>query len=205
MGQERNCTARLGKRRFEGKALLETNEVIFCPAEAGAKRLRTPFAGMKSVKAEDGKLEIETAEGVLVFELGAAAEKWREKILHPTSRLEKLGVKDGQVVSLVGAHEADFLKEFRKRTSEISDAPQKQSDLLFLAADEKARLEQIKRLSTFIKKNGAIWVVYPKGQKHITELDVLSAGRKAGLKDVKVVGFSATHTALKFVIPVDKR
>jgi hypothetical protein len=25
------------------------------------------------------------------------------------------------------------------------------------------------------------------------------------LKDVKVVGFSATHTALKFVIPLDKR
>jgi len=26
-----------------------------------------------------------------------------------------------------------------------------------------------------------------------------------GLKDIKVVGFSATHTALKFVIPVEKR
>jgi hypothetical protein len=25
------------------------------------------------------------------------------------------------------------------------------------------------------------------------------------LKDVKVVGFSQTHTALKFVLPVDKR
>jgi len=34
---------------------------------------------------------------------------------------------------------------------------------------------------------------------------VLSAGRKAGLKDVKVVGFSATNTALKFVIPLSKR
>ena len=51
----------------------------------------------------------------------------------------------------------------------------------------------------------ALWIVYPKGQKHITENDVLAAGRKVGLKDVKVVGFSATHTALKFVIPLDKR
>ena len=33
----------------------------------------------------------------------------------------------------------------------------------------------------------------------------LAAGRKAGLKDVKVVGFSPTHTALKFVIPVENR
>jgi len=50
-----------------------------------------------------------------------------------------------------------------------------------------------------------LWVVYPKGRKEVTEDDVLGAGRKAGLKDVKVVGFSATHTALKFVVPVGKR
>ena len=51
----------------------------------------------------------------------------------------------------------------------------------------------------------ALWVVYPKGKKEITENEVLAAGRKAGLKDVKVVGFSPTHTALKFVIPLDRR
>jgi len=34
---------------------------------------------------------------------------------------------------------------------------------------------------------------------------VIAAGRESGLKDVKVVGFSPTHTALKFVIPLEKR
>jgi hypothetical protein len=48
-------------------------------------------------------------------------------------------------------------------------------------------------------------MVYPKAKREITEGDVIGAGRKAGLKDVKVVGFSTTHTALKFVIPVAKR
>jgi hypothetical protein len=56
-----------------------------------------------------------------------------------------------------------------------------------------------------LKGAAALWIVYPKGQKDITENDVLAAGRKAGLKDVKVVGFSPTHTALKFVIPVARR
>jgi hypothetical protein len=51
----------------------------------------------------------------------------------------------------------------------------------------------------------ALWVVYRKGQKEITEMDVIGTGRKSGLKDVKVVGFSPTHTALKFVIPLHKR
>ena len=51
----------------------------------------------------------------------------------------------------------------------------------------------------------ALWIIYPKGQQHITEGDVFAAGHKVGLTDIKVVGFSATHTALKFVIPVKKR
>jgi hypothetical protein len=47
--------------------------------------------------------------------------------------------------------------------------------------------------------------VYRKGQKSITETDVRSAGLQAGLVDIKVVSFSATHTALKFVVPKSKR
>jgi hypothetical protein len=50
-----------------------------------------------------------------------------------------------------------------------------------------------------------LWVVYPKGQRMLTEGMVLEAGRASGVKDVKVVGFSATHTALKFVVSVAKR
>ncbi|HKT47916.1 MAG TPA: hypothetical protein VJP87_10370, partial [Candidatus Acidoferrales bacterium] len=93
----------------------------------------------------------------------------------------------------------------RKLEGEISETPRKDSDLIFLAAEEKSKLESITRMTGLLQKDGAVWVVYPKGQKHITEIDVLSAGRKAGLKDVKVVGFSATHTALKFVVPLSKR
>ena len=57
----------------------------------------------------------------------------------------------------------------------------------------------------FLKPAGALWVVYPKGVQTIREIEVIAAGREAGLKDVKVASFSATHTALKFVIPVASR
>jgi hypothetical protein len=42
-------------------------------------------------------------------------------------------------------------------------------------------------------------VIYPKGVPQIKEIRVIQAGRAAGMKDVKVARFSATHTALKFV------
>jgi hypothetical protein len=43
-----------------------------------------------------------------------------------------------------------------------------------------------------------VWVVYPKGIQAVTENDVLTAGRAAGLVDTKVCSFSSTHTALRF-------
>jgi hypothetical protein len=47
--------------------------------------------------------------------------------------------------------------------------------------------------------NKTVWIIYPKGVQSITEIDVINAGRRAGMVDIKVVGFSKTHTALKFV------
>src|SRR5271166_858538 len=81
----------------------------------------------------------------------------------------------------------------------------KSSDLIFWGANKTADLARVERLIPSLVRNGALWVVYPKGKQEITELQVLSAGRAAGLVDVKVVSFSATQTALKFVIPKARR
>ena len=202
MGNELNCTARFGKESSEGKALLETSEVLV----RGEFRLKIPFASIKSAKAVDGELRLQTANGLAVFELGPAAEKWREKILHPKSRIEKLGVKAGAKVSMVGNFEAELFEELRElETSVTKDKVAADSDAVFFAADSQKGLSQVAKLAKFVKGAAALWIVYPKGQKSITENDVIAAGRKTGLKDVKVVGFSSTHTALKFVIPLDKR
>lgn len=202
MGNELNCTVKFGKQTSEGKALLETSEVIF----RGDFRLKIPFATIKSVKAADGELHIQTAEGLAIFELGTVAEKWREKILHPKSRLEKLRIKPNAKVSLVGKFEADFLQELSDLTKNASrDKGTNAAEWIFFSADSQKELSHASKLAKSIKGATALWIVYPKGQKSITENDVLSAGRKAGLKDVKVVGFSATHTALKFVVPLSAR
>src|SRR3979490_3346113 len=112
MGNEANCLVRLGKQESEGKALLETSEILF----RGDFRLKIPFSAIKSAKAVDGELRLQTAEGLAVFHLGAAAEKWCEKILHPKSRIEKLGVKPEARVSLLGDLDAGFLAEIGKLT-----------------------------------------------------------------------------------------
>ncbi|SRR6266481_6830683 len=201
MGNEATCRAQFGKQQSEGKVLLETGEILF----RGGFRLKIPFSKIKSAKAVNGELRLRTAEGLAVFQIGKAAEKWCDKILHPKSRVEKLGVKFGARVSLVGKLEPEFLTELRELTKSVKEKVATESESIFFAADSKETLSALSKISKSMRGATALWIVYPKGQKHITENDVIAAGRRANLKDVKVVGFSSTHTALKFVIPVSER
>jgi hypothetical protein len=202
MGKELNCSVRFGKQQSEGKALLETREILF----RSDFRLKIPFSTIKSAKAVDGELRLQTADGLAIFHLGAASKKWCEKILHPKSRIEKLGVKPGAKVALLGEFDAEFLREIGSLTRTVSKGKAASDfEWIFFAADSKDDLGSLSKIAKSMRGAAALWIVYPKGQKHITENDVLAAGRKAGLKDVKVVGFSPTHTALKFVIPLASR
>ena len=205
MGNEANCVVRIGKQKARGNALLETAEITF-RSEDGAMRLKFAFAEIKSAAASGGHLRLEVPEGPAIFELGANAAKWCEKILHPKTRMEKLGVKADAAVALVGNFDEGFLAELRSQTKNVDNGKVgADAQWIFFAADSTKELSQVPKLAKGLKGAAALWIVYPKGQKQITENDVIGAGRKSGLKDVKVVGFSLTHTALKFVIPVEKR
>jgi hypothetical protein len=201
MGNEAACTLRHQGKAFSGKALLETTEVIF----RGDTRLKIPFSSISWVHAKDGALHIQTMDGLAVFELGDQAEKWREKIANPKSRIDKLGVKRGDHVALVGKFPADFLAELKKHDAVVTSKLAKDSPWIFLAADVSEDLEQVRQTGNSLQAAAALWIVYPKGQKSITENDVRSAGLRAGLTDIKVTSFSPTHTAIKFVIPKSTR
>jgi hypothetical protein len=194
MGQEIECRIRYREQAVDGKAYLETDHVLF----RGGERLKVLFKDMSKVEAAGGVLRLEFEGGPAEFELGAAAEKWKEKILHPPSRLHKLGVKAGLAVRVVGTFEEDFLADLAASHVETSED---QADLIFLAVENKARLYLVGRLGPSLRAGGAIWVVYPRGLEKIREIDVIQAGRKADMKDVKVASFSLTHTALKFMYP----
>lgn len=139
---------------------------------------------------------------------GGKSKKHREPERDYSHRLliDKLGVKPGQRVAVLGVESAEFLKDLASRVPEYSRGERiSNAGLLFFSAEALADLAQLKKLSRTIQKNGAIWVVYPKGQKHIREVDVIAAGKDAGLVDNKVCSFSSTHTALRFVIPLARR
>lgn len=199
MGQEIDCTIRYKEKALEGKAYLETDHLLF----RGDDRLKVLFKEMTKVEAAGGTLRIEFADGPAEFDLGAAAEKWAQKILQPPSRLTKLGLKPGMAVKAVGEFEPDFLEDLKN--SHVVEAVD-QADLIFLIAETKSKLSAVRKLAPLLGRgDGALWIIYPRGVERIREAEVIKAGRDANLKDVKVISFSLTHTALKFVVPVLRR
>jgi hypothetical protein len=120
--------------------------------------------------------------------------------------IDKLGVKSGQKIVVLGVESADFLTDLAARVPDYSRGKRiNGADLVFFSAEVLKDLANLKSLSRSIAKTGAIWVVYPKGQTHLREIDVIEAGKSAGLTDNKVCRFSDTHTALRFCIPAANR
>src|SRR3954471_7975650 len=109
MGQELACNLRYQRRTLAGKAYLETDYVLF----RGEERLKVLFKDLASVSAPAGVLRLEFDGGPAELEWGKAAEKWAEKILHPPTRADKLGVKAGVTVKLIGTFDAEFVEEVR--------------------------------------------------------------------------------------------
>lgn len=120
----------------------------------------------------------------------------------PSTRplLDKLGVKHGHRIALIGRFDTDFVEQLRARGASVSRRIVRDPDQIYLAANSNKDLMKIAPLRKSLRKDGSFWVVRPKGPKTtVTEAGTRQAGLEAGLVDVKVVAFSPTHSAAKFV------
>ena len=203
MGAEAICTVRVKRKTASGKARLETDVLEF---RGGDVRLAIPFAQVSKITTRGGVLTVTYDRTVASFVLGPLAPKWAEKIRNPPSRLDKLGVKAGHRVALVNLDDEQLARELASAEAIVSRGrASKISDAIFYGVAEERDLVWLLRLKAFLQPAGALWVIRPKGRPEISERAVMAAGKAAGLVDVKVVSFSPTHTAQKFVIPVAKR
>ena len=138
-----------------------------------------------------------------------AKKKVREPERDYSHRLlmDKLGVRDGQTIAVVGVEDPNFLDDLADRVPEFTgDIPDRACDLIFYAVSDRADLVEMKNLARQLLRSGAIWAVYPKGKPQlIRDVDIIATAKAAGLIDNKVCKFSETHTALRLCIPVAKR
>lgn len=204
MGYDAACTLRLDGASSKGIVRLEQKELVF----RGDIRLAIALSEVTSATARDGVLRLRFGNREAWLDLGASAPKWAARISNPPSRLDKLGVKPGMRVAAAGLPDPSFVLELERRGAVLVPLRFRQAerlDVLFYPAADRAALARLSKLKESIQPDGALWIVRPKGSKAITESETMAAGKRAGLVDVKVVSFSETHTAEKFVIPVADR
>jgi hypothetical protein len=202
MGLEAACQARMDGRTSDGTCRLEETDLVF----RGEFRFKVALKDLRKVEARKGALHLEWTDGGAVLELGDQAARWAEKIKNPPSLLDKLGVKPGLRVSVVGIEDRAFLDQISARVDDLTRGRARAgSDLVIVAMSDAADLPRLTKLRESIKASGAIWVVWPKGRKEFREDDVRAYGPTAGLVDVKVARFSDTLSALKMMIPRTQR
>ncbi len=206
MGLEANCTLRHGRGSFAGKAHLDSDKLTFrgeAKLDLALKSIRTVAVG------EGGAVKLTYAAGIatLGFRDRATAEKWARKIRSPRSLVDKLGLKPDSRVAVLGVNDSEFQAQAQQRLGAAPETALRAGlDIIIYAADSSAELAKLKSLKKHLQPTGAIWVVSLKGKAaKIRDVDVMRAARAAGLVDNKACSFSATHTALKLVIPVAAR
>ncbi len=202
MGLEKTCEVVAFGKTVTAKVQLEPSELIV----RGVLKLKIPLAEVTRYEAKAGQLRLTRGKETIRLALGADAEKWALKIRYPRGRLDKLGIKPGMRVAVLGIDDPDFRDELRGRTDDVAAGKaKKDTDVVIVGLSDQKDLPRLEALQRTIKKNGAIWVVWPKGRKEFREDDVRAYGPKAHLVDVKVMSFSDTLSGLKMVIPVKER
>ena len=130
----------------------------------------------------------------------------RVEFVSTRSRVEKLGIKKDTDVLLLGIEDdKPFVKELRGAGASIRTSGAQQADMIFAVFRRREDLRRLPPLVPRLKAAGVLWTLRPKGSKDLTEAEMMRAGQDAGLVDVKVVSFSETLTAEKFVVPLAKR
>lgn len=203
MGDERDCRFESVARSGEGRALLETHEIVF----RGPFRAKLPFAELTSARADGGVLVLTRgAETIrLIFPADPKrAQIWANKIAAPKGRLTKLGIAAGSRVHVIGIGSHDDASFFDELTAAgaIASSDVASADVIVLHARTPKELERLPTLRAAMKPSAALWLLRVKGKgASVDEASAMRAGRDAGLVDVKVASFSDALSAMKWVVP----
>jgi hypothetical protein len=114
------------------------------------------------------------------------------------SRMDKIGVKGGMRVAVMGVKDptlsAELADQGAQPVTELANL-----DLLFYAADSAEALARVDALVPMLAEKGALWIVSANGKAATVKgAEVIEAAKARGLIDNKVVAFSPTHSSLRF-------
>jgi len=127
------------------------------------------------------------------------------------SLVEKLGIKEGFAISIIGAPE-NYAATLGTLPSGVKQTKRLEAPLDFIQCfcSKRSQLEEnFQRLKGALSASGMLWVSWPKFSSGVpTDLSenvVREIGLRNGLVDVKVCAVDETWSGLKFVYRIKDR
>lgn len=122
------------------------------------------------------------------------------------SRLDKLGVKPGARVAVLGLADPGFIAELQTRAADLTlSRVGRRTDIVFLMVEHPADLRRLITIEKTMRRDAVVWAIWPKGQLKLREGDVRDAALALGMVDTKVVAFDERLSGLKLVVRLANR
>ena len=124
---------------------------------------------------------------------------------------KKLGIKSGFRVWVLGAPKPyDQFFDGMPDGLKFTDPPKEDVEFIHIFVSTHTALNsQLKRVKPHLKKNGTLWISWPKKSSAIPsdigKFDVMKAGQAIGLVDVKVAAIDEDWSGHKFVYRLKDR
>jgi len=129
-----------------------------------------------------------------------------------TPLAKKLGIKEGFTVLLVNepVHYKKLFTDFPLDVKEVHKPKTETVDFIHVFLKEESELKCLLKLKDLLKKNGLLWISWPKGTSKIQtniNRDLIRnyVLEKIGLVDIKVAAIDADWSGLKFVFRKEDR
>jgi hypothetical protein len=136
----------------------------------------------------------------------AIAARWADKIRSPRTLADKLGVKPGMTVAILGVEDTAILAELeQKGATLVRGKVPKDAPMVLWRIEKQASLSKLASIAKSIARDGAIWVIHPRGVAAVADTVIFAAAKEAGLTYTKVARVSEVDTAEKLVIPKSAR
>ena len=163
----------------------------------GSLKATLRLVELRGVSVRDEWFEAQTPLGQLRLHLGEAeARKWLDRIEHPPTLAQKLGIVPGTAVHLVGSH--PVVEEALRQTG-AGIAALAEAQLVFTVIASPEDLRALDRLVPALPTAAQLWVLRQKGKAAaVREGDIMAALRVLGLAPSKTAAWSDDYTADRY-------
>jgi hypothetical protein len=199
MAMESACKLQVGKDQYDGRVRMEADHIDF----AGATKFRFRLSEIRNQRCEDDVILFSFHGNPVSIKLDGhrTTESWFDYIQHPQTLADKLGVEEGYTIRVVNLDDGELLNMLEERKTKVVTQPVKRCDMVMLGVERTSELTQLQDLSGTLRANGSIWVVLPKGGRHVSKAAVVAAVRAAGLNRTEVIDYSETQSAFRITVP----